>query len=129
MRWGQIDAQKGPNQVDKITSDWQGFLEDFHRYWPTDAPHTYVCFIREDPHGRGKWRTGERSWLRLTERWTATAKSVFGFGVQGEVATSTHAGLHCCGDGQCGFRGSSERQQICQSRSTKGKPLRSRVSF
>lgn len=31
--------------------------------------------------------------LRLTERWTPTAKSVFGFGVQGEVATSTHAGL------------------------------------
>lgn len=36
---------------------------------------------------------GENTWLRLTERWTATAKSVFGFGVQGEVATSTHAGL------------------------------------
>jgi hypothetical protein len=52
-----------------------------------------VCFIREDPHGRGKWRTGERSWLRVTERWTPTAKPVFGFGVQGEVATSTHAGL------------------------------------
>ena len=32
----------------------------------------------------------ERS--RLTERWTP-AKSVFGFGVNGEVATSTHAGL------------------------------------
>ena len=77
----------------RLPSDWQGFLEDFHHYWPTDAPHTYVCFIREDPHGRGKWRTGERTWLRLTERWTATAKSVFGFGVQGEVATSTHAGL------------------------------------
>ena len=77
----------------RLPSYWQGFLEDFHHYWPTDAPHTYVCFIREDPYGRGKWRTGERSWLRLTERWTATAKSVFGFGVQGEVATSTHAGL------------------------------------
>ena len=77
----------------RLSSDWQGFLEDFHHYWPTDAPHTYVCFIREDPHGRGKWRTGERSWLRVTETWTATAKSVFGFGVQGEVATSTHAGL------------------------------------
>jgi hypothetical protein len=77
----------------RLPSDWQGFLEDFHHYWPTDAQHTYVCFIREDPHGRGERRTGERSWLRLTERWTATAKSVFGFGVQGEVATSTHAGL------------------------------------
>jgi hypothetical protein len=45
------------------------------------------------PYRPWLWRTGERSWLRLTERWTATAKSVFGFGVQGEVATSTHAGL------------------------------------
>jgi hypothetical protein len=36
---------------------------------------------------------GDSSWLRLTERWTTTAKSVFLFGVQGEVATSTHAGL------------------------------------
>jgi hypothetical protein len=77
----------------QLSSDWQGFLEDFHHFWPTDAQHTYVCFIREDPHGRGKWRTGERSWLRVTEKWTPTAKSVFGFGVQGEVATSTHAGL------------------------------------
>ena len=29
----------------------------------------------------------------MTEKWTATAKSVLGFGVQGEVTTSTHAGL------------------------------------
>ena len=53
----------------------------------------YVCFIREDPSGRGLKRTGDRSWLRVTETWTPTAKSVFGFGVKGEVATSTHAGL------------------------------------
>ena len=38
----------------RLSSDWQGFLVDFHHFWPTDAPHTYVCFIREDPHGRGK---------------------------------------------------------------------------
>ena len=76
----------------RLPSDWQGFLEDFHHYWPTDAPQTYVCFLRE-PSGSGLKRTGERSWLRVTETWTATAKSVFGFGVQGEVATSTHAGL------------------------------------
>lgn len=77
----------------RLSSDWQSFLEDFHHYWPTDAPHTYVCFIRDDPSGPGLKRTGERGWLRLTERWTPAAKSVFGFGVQGEVATSTHAGL------------------------------------
>ena len=38
-------------------------------------------------------RMGETTWLRLTERWTATAKSVFLFDVQGSVAKSTFAGL------------------------------------
>jgi hypothetical protein len=77
----------------RLSSNWQDFLEDFLHFWPTDAPNTYVCFIRDDPAGSGLKRTGERTWLRITERWTPTAKSVFGFGVQGEVATSTHAGL------------------------------------
>lgn len=77
----------------RLHSDWQDFLEDFHHHWPTDAPHTYVCFIRDDPSGRGLKRTGDRNWLRLAEQWTPAAKSVFGFGVNGEVATSTHAGL------------------------------------
>jgi hypothetical protein len=77
----------------RLSSDWQSFLGDFHHYWPTDTPHTYVCFIREDSSGSGLKRTGDRSWLRLTEQWTPAAKSVFAFGVQGEVATSTHAGL------------------------------------
>jgi hypothetical protein len=36
---------------------------------------------------------GENTWLRLTERWTATAKSVFLFDVRGSVAKSTFAGL------------------------------------
>src|ERR1035437_10276808 len=36
---------------------------------------------------------GDSSWLRLTERWTATAKPVFLFDVQGSVAKSTFAGL------------------------------------
>jgi len=77
----------------RLSSDREGFLEDFHRHWPTDAPKTYVCFLRERPSDSGLKRTGERSWLRVTETWTPTAKSVFGFGVNGEVATSTHAGL------------------------------------
>ena len=77
----------------RLSSTWQDFLEDFYRHWPTDAPHTYVCFLRNCPSASGLRRTGERTWLRVTEQWTATAKSVFGFGVQGEVATSTHAGL------------------------------------
>ena len=36
---------------------------------------------------------GDTGWLRLTERWTATAKSIFLFDVQGSVAKSTFAGL------------------------------------
>ena len=77
----------------RLSSDWVDFLEDFHHHWPTDAPHMCVSFIRDGNTGQGLKRAGDRSWLRVTEQWTATAKSVFGFGVQGEVATSTHAGL------------------------------------
>lgn len=77
----------------RLSSDWQDFLEDFHHYWPTDAPHIYVDFIRYGAVGNGSKRMGENTWLRLTEQWTATAKSVFLFDVQGSVAKSTHAGL------------------------------------
>ncbi|HZL53561.1 MAG TPA: hypothetical protein VFC37_21710, partial [Terracidiphilus sp.] len=35
----------------RLSSDWEDFLVDFHHHWPTDAPHTYVCFIREEPSG------------------------------------------------------------------------------
>jgi hypothetical protein len=38
-------------------------------------------------------RIGDSSWFRLTELWTATAKSVFLFDVRGSVAKSTHAGI------------------------------------
>jgi len=69
--------------------DWPGFLEDFRRHWPTHEDHTYVDFIRDDFCRR----VGDASWFRLTERWTAGAKSVFRFDVQGAVAKSTHAGL------------------------------------
>ena len=52
-----------------------------------------MSFIRDGNAEQGLKRAGERTWFRLTEQLTPTAKSVFGFGVQGEVATSTHAGL------------------------------------
>ena len=70
-----------------ITS-WDRFLEDFMRHWPTADPHAYVDFVRDDNP-----RTGDPSELRPCEKWTATAKSVFQFDVQGSVAKSTHAGL------------------------------------
>ncbi len=67
---------------------WDAFLDDFMRHWPTADPHKYVDFVRDNNP-----RTGDPSELRLCEQWTATAKSVFQFDVQGSVAKSTHAGL------------------------------------
>ncbi len=69
-------------------SSWDKFLWDFMRHWPTADPNTYV-----EDHRDGNPRTGDTSELRLCEKWTATAKSVFLFDVQGSVAKSTHAGL------------------------------------
>ena len=76
-----------------LPPDWPAFLEDFQAHWPTDEDHTYVCFVRDGLRGAGHARLGDPKWLRLTEEWTASAKSVFQFDVQGQVATSTHAGL------------------------------------
>lgn len=69
-------------------ASWEQFLDDFMRHWPTADPHTYVDFHRD-----GNRRTGTSSELRLCEKWTAAAKSVFQFDMQGQVAKSTHAGL------------------------------------
>jgi hypothetical protein len=73
--------------------DWPAFLDDFQRHWPTDEGHTYVDFVRDGLRGDGSKRMGDPSWLRLTDRWTASAKSVFLFDVQGSVAKSTFAGI------------------------------------
>ena len=75
----------------KIES-WPQFLNDFCQHWPTDADHTYVDFIRDGDEGPPD-RTGDPSHLRLTEKWTSSAKSVFLFDIQGSVAKSTHAGI------------------------------------
>lgn len=68
---------------------WTSLLDDFSQHWPTDDDHTYVDFIRE----QNPSRTGSAKELRLTEKWTSSAKSVFQFDVQGQVAKSTHAGI------------------------------------
>ena len=73
----------------RLAHDWQKFLDDFQKHWPTDED-TYVSI---ESAGKGAKRRGDPVWLRLTEQWTARAKSVFQFGMQGQVATSTHAGL------------------------------------
>jgi hypothetical protein len=78
----------------RLQHDWPSFLEDFQHHWPTDNTKTSVESLRN-----GNIRTGDASWFRLTEQWTASAKSVFRFDVRGQVAKSTHAGLpwlrHC----------------------------------
>lgn len=75
-----------------LPPDWDEFLDDFQRHWPTDAEHMYVCFIRDGHRGDGTARMGNSRWRRLCEE-RCKAKSVFHFDVQGQVATSTHAGL------------------------------------
>lgn len=76
-----------------LAHNWCDFLEDFRHHWPTHEDHVYVDFIREEVCGNGPGRMGDACWFRLTERWTAAAKSVFRFDLQGAVAKSTHAGL------------------------------------
>ena len=67
---------------------WPAFLEDFVQHWPTAGDNATV----EQFRSKSK-RTGDAKELRLTDRWTSSAKSVFQFDVQGSVAKSTHAGL------------------------------------
>ncbi len=80
-------------------TNWNQFLDDFVRHWPTHHEHTYVDFVRHDkdnpwPDWPGPGlRDGKPNEFRLCERWTSSAKSVFQFDVQGSVAKSTHAGI------------------------------------
>lgn len=80
-------------------TSWLQFLDDFVRHWPTHRDHMTVDDIREAkqnawPDGPGPGlRTGRPAELRLCERWTSSAESVFQFDMQGSVAKSTHAGI------------------------------------
>jgi transcriptional regulator with XRE-family HTH domain len=73
--------------------DWEVFLDDFQRRWPTDEAHTYVDFIRNGLCGNADARSGHAHWRRVTGLRSRTAKSVFHFDVPGSVAKATHAGL------------------------------------
>jgi hypothetical protein len=70
-------------------TSWGEFLADFVEHWPTHEPNTRVETILR----KGPPRTGKTDEFRITDRWTSSAKSVFLFGVQGQVAMSTHAGI------------------------------------
>lgn len=76
----------------RIEPDWDAFLEDFVRHWPTDGHSCYVDDIREGKIGKGAERAGASRWRRIAEE-CCGAKSVFHFDVQGSVAKSTHAGI------------------------------------
>lgn len=77
----------------RLHYDWQTFLDDFQKNWPTDEDHVYVDFVRDGIRGTGSARAGKARWRRLTELRAGAAKSVFHFDVPGSVAKSTHAGL------------------------------------
>jgi hypothetical protein len=66
--------------------DWPAFLVHLRRRWQThERPLTpaEVAHLHENR---------ERD-LRLTDTWTSSAKSVFEFGIPGQVAPSTFAGI------------------------------------
>jgi hypothetical protein len=76
-----------------LLPDWQHFLDDFQRHWPTDEDHVYVEFVRDGISGNGAARKGNARWRRLSDERAGGAKSVFHFDVQGSAAKSTHAGI------------------------------------
>lgn len=76
-----------------LPRDWPAFLDDFHRHWPTDGDTVSVRSVKDGTAGNGAARSGDAKWRRVTERRAVPAKSVFHFGVPGQVAPSTHAGL------------------------------------
>jgi hypothetical protein len=65
---------------------WDAFLERFCADCPTDREAVARCVSP-----RAYVREKER--FRLCEKWTSSAKSVYQFGMNGQVATSSHAGI------------------------------------
>ena len=68
--------------------DWDAWLAAAARDWSADGPGVTVKALR-----KAGAPVGDPALLRRTDAWTAGAKPVFLFDVQGSVATSTHAGL------------------------------------
>jgi hypothetical protein len=76
----------------RLSGDWETFLEDFQRHWPTDDWQISVDCLRLGMVGEAGKRMGKSRWRRHVEE-VCRAKSVFHFDVPGSVAKSTHAGL------------------------------------
>jgi hypothetical protein len=66
--------------------DWDHFLSDFCQHWLTHNHDNRVETLRQ-----ANPRTGNSDEFRLTEQWTSSAKSVFHFDIQGQVAMASHA--------------------------------------
>ena len=69
-------------------ADWDSFLTDFCERWPTREEGVTVESLRSTNPSHD-----DPDLLRLCETWTSSAKSVFRFDVQGQVAKSTRAGI------------------------------------
>ena len=68
--------------------NWEAFLTEFCKQWPTDQQRVVDLKVHNQ-------MLGDANMFRLTDTKARTARSVFDFGppYQGEVATSTHAGI------------------------------------
>lgn len=75
-----------------LPRDWDAFLDDFERHWPTADAGVTVESVRRGKFGDGLARGGSARARRVCEI-SAGAKSVFHFDVPGSVAKSTHGGL------------------------------------
>ncbi|MEK6795535.1 MAG: hypothetical protein AABZ39_12200 [Spirochaetota bacterium] len=69
---------------------WNAFLLRFEKLWPLRNAGVCVDDIR---FGKHPPPLGKRDALRITEKWTSSAKSVFCFDARGSVAKSTLTGL------------------------------------
>ena len=81
-----------------ISRNWNKFLDDFHRHWPTDE-HPINCLRTGDNSlaKKASARCGKICWFRETEEWCKKQgqipSSVFLFYSQKQVGPSTHTGL------------------------------------
>ena len=75
---------------------WPAFLNNFTTYWPTHQERVVVDSLRrrlQRQRGAIPTAAAHGDGLRLTERWTPAARSVFLFGTHGAVAKAAHAGI------------------------------------
>ena len=84
-------------EENNIPRDWNAFLEDFCKHWPTDKEGVSPNSLRNSRDQMALARCGKCTWLRETEEQCRKRKyppsSVFCFSGSKQVGPSTHAGL------------------------------------